>query len=199
MENSYQTDNTLTRWFGLCMLSAAIPFFWLGRCTAPQPAPVMFTKVNIVEVEKEVIKYLPTVGERECLAQALFAEARGESYEAAKAMGSVIMNRVADKRYPDSICGVVRYLNKGTFHFSYQYTSDANFYKTARVFADMRVTEIERSARERAYKIADNLMAGVSTLPSDSLNYHATSVEPDWAAKLTVHKKIGGTIFYTGF
>lgn len=199
MGNNVYTSTQLTRMFSLCMVSAAIPFFLLGRCTAPEPAPVMFTKVNTVEVEKEVVKYLPSVGERECLAQALYAEARGESYEAAQAMGEVIMNRVADKRFPDSICGVVRYINKGTFHFSYQYRSDPNFYKTARVFADMRVTEIERSARERAYKIADNLMAGVSTLPNNSLNYHATSVEPDWAAKLTVHKKIGATIFYTGF
>ena len=43
-----------------------------------------------------------------CLALNLYHEARGESLAGNLAVGFVTMNRVADPRYPDTVCGVVK-------------------------------------------------------------------------------------------
>src|SRR5690606_9256257 len=45
--------------------------------------------------------------ERWCLATAIYFEARGESYRGQVAVAQVVLNRVKDHRYPDTICGVV--------------------------------------------------------------------------------------------
>jgi N-acetylmuramoyl-L-alanine amidase len=45
--------------------------------------------------------------QRDCLAQALYHEARGETELGRIAVAQVILNRVRAKVYPDTICGVV--------------------------------------------------------------------------------------------
>jgi len=46
--------------------------------------------------------------EIECLAQNIYHEARSESTAGRMAVALVTLNRVNDKRFPDSICGVVK-------------------------------------------------------------------------------------------
>ena len=43
-----------------------------------------------------------------CMATAIYFEARGEPTVGQIAVGQVIMSRVADHRYPDSVCDVVK-------------------------------------------------------------------------------------------
>lgn len=42
-----------------------------------------------------------------CVALAIYFEARGESQKGQRAVGNVVMNRVADRRYPNTPCGVL--------------------------------------------------------------------------------------------
>ena len=44
----------------------------------------------------------------ECLSEALYFEGRSESEEGQRAIAEVILNRVANKSYPSTICTVVR-------------------------------------------------------------------------------------------
>ena len=48
-----------------------------------------------------------TVEERHCMAEAMYFEARGEGWLGMVAVGAVIKNRVDDRRYPSTVCGVV--------------------------------------------------------------------------------------------
>lgn len=48
-----------------------------------------------------------SVSERECLMRAMYFESQRSSDEGMFAVGTVVMNRVADPRYPRSVCGVV--------------------------------------------------------------------------------------------
>ncbi len=43
-----------------------------------------------------------------CLAEAVYFEARSESFVAQLAVANVILQRVQSERYPDNICDVVR-------------------------------------------------------------------------------------------
>lgn len=52
------------------------------------------------------------MSERECLMRAMYFESSRSSPEGMFAVGTVVMNRVADPRYPRSVCGVVGQKNQ---------------------------------------------------------------------------------------
>ena len=55
----------------------------------------------------------------QCLTEALYFEARGESLEGQIAVAEVILNRVDSPLYPRSVCGVVKQRGGGGCQFSY--------------------------------------------------------------------------------
>ena len=46
--------------------------------------------------------------ELDCMVANLYHEARGEGFAGMYAVAMVVLNRVQDKRYPDTVCGVVQ-------------------------------------------------------------------------------------------
>ncbi|RUT32760.1 cell wall hydrolase [Arsenicitalea aurantiaca] len=53
-----------------------------------------------------------SVSEKECLMRAMYFESIRSSRDGMLAVGTVVMNRVQDDRYPSSICGVVGQKNQ---------------------------------------------------------------------------------------
>lgn len=157
--------------------------------TVVNPAPV----VTNITFKRET--------QLDCLAKAIYAEARDQPYAGQHAVGEVIMNRVRDKRYPHTICEVTRYKRKGVYHFSFQNPRDPNFDTTARVFADMKTNRIEVEAREKAYEIAYSVKSGTKTISTKVLNYHSYKVTPTWSKspQMTKYASIADHHFYTGF
>lgn len=47
------------------------------------------------------------LSERECMQRVMYFESNRSSPEGMLAVGTVVMNRVHDKRYPNTVCGVV--------------------------------------------------------------------------------------------
>ena len=45
--------------------------------------------------------------EVECLAQNMYWESRNQSFKGLLSVGNVVMNRVMDDRFPDTVCEVV--------------------------------------------------------------------------------------------
>lgn len=70
---------------------------------------LIFTALMYLKSEK--IIYAATnsrnTSDVQLLARAINGEARGESYEGQVAVGAVILNRVKDSRFPNSIAGVI--------------------------------------------------------------------------------------------
>ena len=120
--------------------------------------------------------------EQDCLASAVYFEARGESLEGQLAVAEVVMNRAASGRYPSTICGVV----EQPWQFSF-------------VNATGRIPNANRDsvAWSRAVAIARIAQEGVTDqLSSDCLWYHADYVSPSWGRRLNRVTKIGLHIFY---
>ena len=121
-----------------------------------------------------------------CLAEALYFEARGEPIKGQLAVGEVILNRVEDTRYPNSICKVV---NQGTgrrFACQFTYTCDGKL-----------ETLHERKPYEMALKIAKILMTTHDKkLTRGSTHYHSNYVNPKWSKKFERVAKFGRHIFY---
>ncbi len=125
--------------------------------------------------------------EMRCLAEAIYFEARSEPELGQVAVAQVVMNRVASRLYPNSICGVV-YQNRHR-HLACQFT-----------FAcEGRSLRIREPAPwRRAERLAQEVVSGTSFIESVGLatHYHADYVNPRWARALLRRDKIGRHIFY---
>ena len=123
----------------------------------------------------------PLDEEANCIAVAVYHEARGESLEGQLAVARVIMNRAASGKYPASWCGTVKQPWQFSFVRNYQFpytdTNSASWHKAVGV---------TRLAMANAYP----------TLPTDVLWYHADYVAPSWGYRLSRVEKIGTHIFY---
>ena len=116
-----------------------------------------------------------------CLATAVYFEARGESVEGQLAVARVVMNRAASGRYPPDWCGVV----KQPAQFSFVRHGQFPWIDTA------------SASWARAQGVAR--LAVVNVVPSvgpDVLWYHANYVAPSWGHRLNLVEKIGAHIFY---
>jgi len=121
-----------------------------------------------------------------CLAEALYFEARGEPIKGQLAVGEVVLNRVEDPRYPDSICKVV---NQGTgrrFACQFTYTCDGKL-----------ETVFERDAYAISLKISKILLTTHDRrLTEGSTHYHSNYVNPKWSKNFERITKYGRHIFY---
>ena len=127
----------------------------------------------------------PMTDEANCIATAVYHEARGESLEGQLAVARVIMNRAASGKYPASWCGVV----KQPWQFSFVNPRTGYMPSVDQASAAWRKAQgITRLAVANAVK----------SLPSDCLWYHADYVAPSWGRRLTRVEKIGAHIFYRG-
>lgn len=121
-----------------------------------------------------------------CLSEAIYFEARGESLAGQVAVGEVILNRVDSRRYPNSVCKVVKQGASNLNACQFSYNCDGKAEKIA-----------ERAAFERAGKIARALLDGQPRkLTKGATHYHATYVKPRWAKKLVKTAEIDAHIFY---
>ena len=124
-----------------------------------------------------------------CLATAIYFEARSESRLGQLAVAKVVLNRVKDPRFPDTICGVV-----------YENAHKRN----ACQFSFACDGKSERPTEPLQWRRARRLAAEVLNGQADfqSLNgvafYHADYVWPRWRRAMRRVMKIGRHIFYRG-
>jgi len=158
----------------------------------------MNKKYNVIIVALLVILIIFYVrpakaDERACLAEAVYFEARSETFTAQLAVANVILERVREDRYPGTICQVV---HQGRYRRG----------KPVRhrcMFSYWCDGKPETIANIRAYKtavsIAELSMEGVILDNTDgSTHYHATYVRPYWTLTEDFERvgQVGGHIFY---
>tara|TARA_R110002020_G_scaffold136630_13_gene304725 strand:- start:20621 stop:21799 length:1179 start_codon:yes stop_codon:yes gene_type:complete len=128
--------------------------------------------------------------EQRCLAAGIYFEARGETVKGQAAVAQVILNRVRNPTYPNTVCGVV-YQNK-TWRNRCQFS-----------FACDGIKDRVRSPKhwDIAEEIALATTAGKIWLNEvgSSTHYHATYVSPPWARKMRKVGQIGLHIFYVTY
>ena len=129
------------------------------------------------------------VSEKElwCMATAIYFESRGESYRGQVAVGQVVMNRVAHKLYPDTICGVV-----------YQNQSRRNSCQFSFACDGIPERVSDQKSWKQAQEIARGIVSGSLYLDEVgyATHYHATYVYPHWAPRMTKVTKVGTHVFY---
>lgn len=142
----------------------------------PPPPPPLSTLVERKATSRTAS------AEQECLASAVYFEARGEPLEGQLAVAEVVLNRARSGRYPRGVCAVVR--QPAQFSF-------------------VRGGAIPRADRRspawrRAVAVARIAERGEPRmLPDDVLWYHAHYVSPSWGRRLARTTRIGAHIFYS--
>jgi spore germination cell wall hydrolase CwlJ-like protein len=116
-----------------------------------------------------------------CLATAVYFEARGESLEGQLAVARVVMNRAGSGKYPPDWCSVVK--QPAQFSFVRH--------------GEFPAIDTTSAAWARAQGIARLAISNViPSVEPDVLWYHATYVAPSWGHRLNMVERIGAHIFY---
>lgn len=142
---------------------------------APQNAGSLRELIAEAQVEGTLSRQM------ECLAGAIYFEARGEPIKGQLAVGQVVVNRAESRTFPGTYCDVV-----------YQ-RSQFSFVRGG------RMPGIKRSSRawQRAKALAHIAHQGLwESGAQDSLYFHANYVRPSWARKKIARATIDTHIFY---
>ena len=124
--------------------------------------------------------------ELECLAEAVYYEARGETPSGQAAVAQVVMNRVRHPAFPKSICGVV---------FQGAYNRTGCQFSFACDGSMRRARDIGAWARAR--KVAARTLAGAgSSEVGSATHFHTINVSPGWGPRLLRVAQVGMHIFY---
>ncbi|WP_417279431.1 cell wall hydrolase [Celeribacter sp.] len=122
----------------------------------------------------------------QCLAEALYFEARGESVKGQFAVAEVILNRVSSPAFPNTVCGVVHQGTGRKYQCQFTYTCDG--------YADV---VREKGAWTQVAKVAKLMIDGAPrTLTQGATHYHTRAVNPRWARAFAKTAQIGVHMFY---
>lgn len=117
----------------------------------------------------------------QCLAGAVYFEARGEPLTGQLAVAEVVVSRASSRKFPASYCGVVRQ------------PSQFSFVKRGR----MPSIATGSPAWQRAKAIAQIAHRGLwDSQAEGALYFHARSVAPGWSNRRQAMARISGHVFY---
>ena len=154
---------------------------------------LFFSPVNAVEVKYDISSI-------KCLTDNMYHEARDQGTAGLLAVSSVVLNRVKDKRFPDTICEVVkqgptrpswkdkniRFPIKNRCQFSWYCDGASDNPKNKKQFDEF-------------LEIASAILTGelpFIDITDGATYYHANYVNPSWARKRTKTERIDDHIFY---
>lgn len=128
-----------------------------------------------------------------CLAQNIYYEARGSNLADQAAVADVVLNRVDDRRYPDTVCGVVRQGKKNADGTMRRNMCQFSWYCDGK--SDWpRDMDSWVNAQQIAYLMMH--IGRYRGLTEGATHYHADYVSPRWASSKQLVGTIGAHIFY---
>lgn len=123
--------------------------------------------------------------DRDCLADAVYYEARGESAAGQAAIAQVVLNRVRHPAFPKSVCGVVF---QGVASDNCQFAFACN---------GMMHRPKEQAAWVRAEQVAGRALTGfVMPEVGQATHFHTAGAQPDWGHGLMRVAQVGLHVFY---
>lgn len=165
---------------------------WLEKAHEFQTADVLTT--STVEVKLNLNINTPQIlaeaefhtAEHQCMSEAIYYEARSETRSGQKAVGEVILNRMASKHYPNTICGVVYQGSERSTGCQFSFTCDGSMDKAP-----------YGKNWNRSQTVAMTVMTGgFNAFTNRATHYHTTDVKPVWSENMRMTKRVGSHVFY---
>ena len=121
-----------------------------------------------------------------CLAQNMYHEARGEGPVGALAVGNVVLNRVQSKRFPNTVCKVIKQGGERRYKCQFSWWCDGRSDKAR-----------NKTAWKQMVWLAEKLLDGsIADNTDGALFYHTNNVNPYWNASMEPKVRLGVHIFY---
>ena len=159
---------------------------------------ILFTSVALEHDPSEVI--IPNKKDVECMSLNIYHEARNQGTAGIFAVMAVVLNRMNDDRFPDTICGVVKqgpirpsWKNNGTFFpiknkCQFSWWCDGKSDKPLEVEKYNYYTNVVREVLSYELDFVD--------ITDGATFYHADYVTPSWARTKIKTVEIEDHIFY---
>jgi hypothetical protein len=123
--------------------------------------------------------------ELDCLTQAVYFEARGETLRGQAAVAQVVLNRVKHPAFPKTVCAVV-FQGAASHGCQFSFACDGSMRRSR-----------EAGAWDRARKVAARAMSGVVLADVGSAtHFHTTGVSPVWGPRMLRVSQVGLHVFY---
>ena len=122
----------------------------------------------------------------ECLTQAVYYEARGETPSGQAAVAQVVLNRVRHPAFPKSVCGVVFQGAYGGGVCQFSFACDGSMRRRREPGA------WERAERVAARALSGAVMGGVG----NATHFHTINVSPGWGPRMLKVAQVGLHVFY---
>jgi spore germination cell wall hydrolase CwlJ-like protein len=155
----------------------------------PEVKIIKVPEIKVIEKEKIVNKpvYLSANDRKQiqCMAENTYFEAGHEPVKGRIAVNNVVLNRVEDKRFPKTPCGVINQRTARVCQFSWKCEGGKRIRDNA--------------AFAKAKEIAEHVYIGnYGDVTHGAQFYHADYVSPSWGKVFDRTTKIGAHIFYKG-
>ena len=129
-----------------------------------------------------------------CLALNVYHEAKNQPFIGQVAVAQVVMNRVYDERYPDTVCEVVEQGPTYSWKPDFPIRNRCQFSWYCDGLSD---TPTEKDAWDNAIMVANSVYySNFEDFVEGATHYHAYYVTPEWASAKTYIVRIEDHIFY---
>jgi len=188
----------MSKIFAISSLVVSVVLLFSVASTANVPKVIDIPEQKTVQVEVKKLSNT-TKEDIKCLADNIYFEARNQTIEGKIAVGRVVINRVKDSRWPNTVCGVIK---------------DA-VYTTAWHDADIRVpvrhkcqfswycdgksdTIDDLRSYEEALTLARDIILNNrwDGIVHGAVFYHANYVSPKWRNSFDYVGRIDSHLFY---
>jgi spore germination cell wall hydrolase CwlJ-like protein len=162
----------------LCLAFTAV--LTLANCASSEAIQSTRNAPAGVAAAPEASRGKASASDLACLAEAIYFEARGTGTTGETAVAHVVVNRAKSRSFDAStVCGVVA----DGCQFSYRCDGKSDALS-------------EPSARARAYRIAETVLAGAPDITDGALFFHSSAAAPGWFKTRPRVGTFGGNIFY---
>ena len=128
-----------------------------------------------------------------CLALNVYYEARNQPLQGQMAVAEVVMNRVVNNKFPDTICEVVKEGPTYSWKTDFPVRNRCQFSWYCDGKSDM---PMEEDAWETALIVSEDILVNRPMVLKGAIHYHAIDVNPKWAKTKTFITRIGDHLFY---
>ena len=131
-----------------------------------------------------------TSKELQCMTRVIYYEAGNQSRAGKEAVAIVVLNRVVNQRYPNSVCGVV----KQAFMVNEKRVCQFSFHCEPH-------RKINKHIWDESYALAKRVLTNtfdrdILTKVEDALYFHANYVRPPWSKQKVFVTQIDHHLFY---
>jgi N-acetylmuramoyl-L-alanine amidase len=175
----------------------------------PVKEKVIQTKIVYIPEKKNTLKKVDK-DSLYCLALNIYREANNQSIAGMIAVGRVVINRVNDRRFPDSVCGVIyegphveswKTRGKDVPDGEREYIPLKNRCQFS-WYCDGRKDEPVKPNQNTKWQVAEDIAYQILAydrwkgMLEGATHYHADYVKPSWGSTKTLITKIDNHIFY---